>query len=255
MLKLHRSLVSEASLTTGRPNSDPRLGRSYGSIAFVLCCGIFFVAGLSVASAGDLSQYRDFRLGMDRQSVARLAKSSPAQTKVLHRKPALLEEIEWRPQFLSESSSQSDPVRAGVFSFYDGALYRVLITYDDVKTAGLTPEDLTDALAAAYGSAAHPAASITITSEGIEEKASVLSQWEDAGSLLRLVRISYRGRIALLLTAKRYESMAERAEVEARRIEEQEAPQRDAARQKQQAEDEQTALSKARIVNKPNFRP
>jgi hypothetical protein len=52
---------------------------------------------------------------------------------VLHRKPALLEEIEGRPEFLSESSLQSDPVRTGVFSLYDGVLYRVLITYDDIK--------------------------------------------------------------------------------------------------------------------------
>lgn len=220
--------------------------------ALALCCGtLVFAGGLSAA---DLAQYRDFRLGMDRQSVARLAKSAPSQDKVLHRKPALLEEIEWRPE-APESSSQTDPVRAGVFSLYDGVLYRVLITYDDIKTAGLTREDLTGALSGLYGAAAHPAASIPVFSEGIEENASVLAQWEDADNLVRLVRIAYRGRIALLLTSKRYQNMAEQALVEARRIELQEAPQRDAARQKQLAEDEQTALVKARTINKPNFRP
>ena len=225
---------------------------SFRNTAFVLFCGILSVAGLSAA---DLSQYRDFRLGMDLQSVARLVKSEPSQAKVLHRKPALLQEMEWRPQFLSGPSSQSDPVRAGLFSFYDGALYRALITYDDAKTEGLTPEDLTASLAAVYGSATQAPAPITVISEGVEEDASVLAQWEDADSLLRLVRITYRGRIALLLTAKRVAGMAERATVEAKRIEEQEAPQRDAARQKQKTDDEQTALAKARVINKPNFRP
>jgi hypothetical protein len=183
-----------------------------------------------------------------------VAKSAPDQDKLLHRKPALLEEIEWRPEFLSESSSQSDPVRAGVFSIYDGVLYRVLITYDDIKTAGLTAEDLTDPLSRLYGTAAHLASSITVFSEGIEENASVLAQWEDADNLIRLVHIAHRDRVALLLTSKRYQRMAEQALVEARRIELQEAPQRDAARQKQQAEDEQAALVKVRTVNKPNFR-
>jgi len=209
-------------------------------------------AGLSAA---ELSQYREFRLGMDLQSVSRLAKGQTAEAKVIHRKPALLEEMEWHPQFSSEASSRSDPVRAGVFSFYDGALYRVLITYDGDKTEGLTAEDLTAALAAVYGPASHPAANITLKSEGIEENASVVAQWEDADAVLRLARISYRGRIALLLTSKRFESLAERAAVEAKRIEDQEAPQRDADRQKQQAEEDRTALAKARIVNKPNFRP
>lgn len=232
--------------------SDRSRGVSRGNTAFALFCGMLSVGGLSAA---DLSQYREFRLGMDLQSVARLVKSEPSQAKVLHRKPALLQEMEWRPQFLSANSSQSDPVRAGVFSFYDGALYRALITYNEAKTEGLTPEDLTAALAAVYGPASHPAANITLKSEGIEENASVVAQWEDADAVLRLARISYRGRIALLLTSKRFESLAERAAVEAKRIEDQEAPQRDADRQKQQAEEDRTALAKARIVNKPNFRP
>ena len=45
------------------------------------------------------------------------------------------------------------------------------------------------------------------------ENASVVAQWEDSDSLLRLVRISYRGRIALLLTAKRADAVAEQAMV------------------------------------------
>ena len=88
-----------------------------GGVALALCMG---AASLSGLSAGDLSQYREFRLGMDVQSVARLASTPPLPAKVLHQKPALLQEMEWRPEFLPGASSQPDPVRTGVFSFYDG---------------------------------------------------------------------------------------------------------------------------------------
>jgi hypothetical protein len=227
------------------------LFRNLPGIALALCCGVSSVTGLSAA---DLSQYRGFRLGMNLQAFGNLAKIDVSQARVLHRKPALLEQMNWYPDLGSEPV-QADPVRSGVFSFYDGLLYRVLISYDDSKTEGLTAEDLTNSLVAVYGTATHPIAALTVTADGIEESATVLAQWEDTDSLLRLIRISYRGRVALLLTGKRLDAMAELAVVNAKRIEEQEAPQRDAARRKQEAADEQSALAKARVANKPNFRP
>lgn len=170
--------------------------RDLPRIVLVFGCGVLSVTGLSAA---DLSGYRGFRLGMTLQAFGELAKVDVSHVQVVHRKPALLQQTNWYPE-LSSEPAQPDPVRSGVFSFYDGALYRVLISYDDSKTEGLTAEDLTNSLAAIYGAAAHPNAVITVTAEGIEESATVLAQWEDADSLLRLIRIAYRGRVALLLT-------------------------------------------------------
>jgi hypothetical protein len=219
-------------------------------VVILLCCGISLVPGLSAA---DLAEYRGFRLGMNLQAYAKLANVDASQAIVLHRKPALLEQMTWYPELTSESS-QPDPVRSGVFSFCNGSLYRVLISYDDSKTEGLTAEDLTNSLSG-YGAPTHPGTDLSIVLEGVMENASVVAQWEDSDSLLRLVRISYRGRIALLLTAKRAYAVAEQAMVKAKEIEAQDAPARDAARQKQEADDARSALGKARAVNKPNFRP
>lgn len=219
-------------------------------IAVLVCCGISLVSGLSAA---DLAEYRGFRLGMNLQAYAKLAKVDASQAMMLHRKPALLEQMIWYPELTSESQ-QADPVRTGVFSFYDKSLYRVSISYDDSKTEGLTAEDLSNSLSG-YGTPTHPGTTISMVFEGVKENASVLAQWEDSDSLIRLVRISYRGRIALLFTAKRVDALAEQAMVKAKEIEAQEAPARDAARQKQEADDVRSALVKARAVNKPNFRP
>ena len=49
--------------------------------------------------------------------------------------------------------------------------------------------------------------------------------------------------------------MAGAAIVEAIRLDEQEAPQRETERQKKRDDEDHAAQEKARLVNKPNFRP
>jgi hypothetical protein len=62
----------------------------------------------TAAWAGDLSTYRNFQLGTDLATVAKQAGEDPSQANVIHRRPALIQELEWRPQ--SGSTSQADPV-------------------------------------------------------------------------------------------------------------------------------------------------
>ncbi|MBZ5619911.1 MAG: hypothetical protein LAQ69_14500 [Acidobacteriia bacterium] len=54
---------------------------------------------------------------------------------------------------------------------------------------------------------------------------------------------------------KRLEASAQAATLEAKRLDDQEAPQRDAARLASEEEVANTKLEKARLVNKPRFRP
>ena len=54
---------------------------------------------------------------------------------------------------------------------------------------------------------------------------------------------------------KRLEAPAQAATLEAKRLDDQEAPQRDAARLASEEEATKTKLEKARLVNKPKFRP
>jgi hypothetical protein len=55
--------------------------------------------------------------------------------------------------------------------------------------------------------------------------------------------------------SKRLDALARAAVTEAVRLDKQEAPQREVERQKQQESDTRVAQGKARLANKPPFRP
>ncbi len=59
----------------------------------------------------------------------------------------------------------------------------------------------------------------------------------------------------MLVFSKPLDARAGAAIVEAIRLDEQEAPQREIERQKKQDEENRAAQEKARLVNKANFRP
>ena len=91
--------------------------------------------------------------------VAKRAAVDALQAKVIHRRPALIQELEWRPQPLGRSS-QREAVQDVVFSFYDGKLFRIVVDYDRYETEGLTVEDFVDAISATYGPATRPTAPV-----------------------------------------------------------------------------------------------
>src|SRR5436190_24374132 len=86
------------------------------------------VTGLTpvAAWAGDLSRYRNFQFRTDLSTVAKQAGASPSQAKVIYLRPALIQELAWRPQPLG-ASSQTDPAKEVVFSFYHGELFQIAI--------------------------------------------------------------------------------------------------------------------------------
>src|SRR2546430_9525667 len=45
----------------------------------------------------DLSRYRDFELGSSVSSVVTMSGARAAEVKVVHRRPAMIEELVWRP--------------------------------------------------------------------------------------------------------------------------------------------------------------
>src|SRR5579872_1934970 len=69
--------------------------------------------------AGDLSAYRDFHFGADLSTVAKQTGASPSQAKAIHLRPALIQELAWRPRLLS-ATAQTEPAKEVVFSFYNG---------------------------------------------------------------------------------------------------------------------------------------
>jgi len=46
----------------------------------------------------DLSRYREFQFGMNLLAVAKQAEMQPSEARVIHQRPAVIQELEWRPQ-------------------------------------------------------------------------------------------------------------------------------------------------------------
>lgn len=212
-----------------------------------------FVA-LGACSAADLSAYRNFQLGTDLATVAKRAGSNASQAKVIHRRPALIQELEWRPQPLGPSSQREAADRV-VFRFYDGELFRIVVDYDRHETEGLTVDDFVDAISVEFGPATRFTAPVKIAPEGYSDREEILAQWQDSQHRFDLVRSSYGPAYRLMGVMKRLEEPARAAALEAKRLDDQEAPQRDAARVVSEEQAAKLKLEKARLVNRPKFRP
>jgi len=207
--------------------------------------------------AQDLSSYRGFHLEMNLQALAKQVNMQPSGAKVAYQRPAVIQELEWRPQSSYDSSAKADPAEDVLFSFYNGALYRIVVKYDKDRTEGLTDEDLIEGISAKYGKPTTPVAMIisSPSSQVYSDSEKVIARWEDSQYSYNLFRSSYRSVPGMIVFSKRLDALAQAAIVEAIRLNEQEAPQREIDRQKKQDEDKNAAGQKVRPVNKANFRP
>jgi hypothetical protein len=223
-----------------------------GIAALLAAAGLWF--NLKAATPGvDLSRYRNFELGADLPAIAKQVRMNPSQAKTIHGRPALLQDLDWRPQ-PSGPSSQAEPVEEVVFSFCDGALFRILVQYDRRETEGLTPEDFVDSISQAYGPAAKPAAAIAAP-DSYSAREEILAQWQDAQYRFDLIRSSYASTVRLVGVVKKLETSALAATVEAQRLDDLEAPQRDADRLASESQAATVKLEKSRLANKAKFRP
>jgi len=194
---------------------------------------------------------------MNLSSVAKQADVKPSDAKVIHQRPALIQELEWRPQRLFDSSKEKDPVKQVLFSFYNGELFRVLVTYDRDRTKGLTDQDMIEAISATYGTASSPTAQIILFSSSrvYNNVEKVMARWEDEQFSFNLYRVSYNSELGMAAFSKRLDALAEQAVIEAIRLDELEAPAREVQRQKKEEDENRLAQDKARPGNKANFRP
>src|SRR5688572_15402008 len=109
-------------------------------------------------NAQDFSRYRFFQLGSSLSSVAQAANMGPSDARVIHQRPALIQELDWRPQYHPLSTRISmDPVLEVALTFYNDQLFRITITYDRSRTDGMTNADVIEAVSGTYGLAAVPA--------------------------------------------------------------------------------------------------
>jgi hypothetical protein len=211
------------------------------------------VISSSAISAQDLSKYREFHLGMRLAAVAQRAGIAP-EPRVLHRRPELIQELMWLPA-PALSSPQGDSVRMVLFSFYNDQLFRISVNYNWDRTEGLTVEDMVDALSVAYGPATQPAPEISSSSSrGYSATDRIVAHWEDAQHSLNLVRPSYASTFGLVMFSKPLDALARAANIEAIRLDAQEAPRRAIERKQKQVDEDHARQETLRRANKATFR-
>ena len=103
------------------------------SLAVSIFCGLLWTP---LIYAQDLSRYREFQLGMNLLAVANQIDVRPSEVRVVHRRPAVIQELEWWPQHSLAASSEANSVNEVLFSFYNGELFRMVISYDRDRTKG-----------------------------------------------------------------------------------------------------------------------
>lgn len=213
------------------------------------------LASTSLLPAGDLSHYRDFHLGMPVADVAQRAGMEPSDAKLISSRPERIEELDWNTNRSAFLAAPSDSVREIRFSFYNGNLFEMMVSYDRDHTAGLTDADMTEALSRIYGSASAPVTKEMSFNSGYNSTVRVVAQWNDPQNLLSLVGFSYGSGFGVIVSSKDTLGLARKASAESDRLDLLEAPQRALAERAKQVADAEARDEKSRLVNKPGFRP
>lgn len=218
------------------------------------------VLSANALAAQDLGRYREFQLGSDVGAVSTVTGVSVSEVKVVHQRPAVIQELTWRPRYAVRRSSdpEADAAEQIVFGFYNDQLFRLTVDYDRERTEGLTDADMIEAISAIYGAQLKPTVSRTrqAPSSYGEEPGTPVARWENADYSLMLYRsASYAASFRLVMTAGPLAALARTAAARAVVLDAREAPQREAAREKKEADDRRAAEEKARSTNKTTFRP
>jgi len=211
--------------------------------------------------AQDLSRYRTFELGTDLAAVSALTGVASSAATTVHQRPVLSQDLEWRPSRWAPGRTDADSVEQIVFSFYNDRLFRIVVQYGHDRTEGLTNADMIDAISAVYGPSVKPGVtptrgSVRVQSQIDTESGSPVARWGDTEHAVVLYRnSSYREVLRLIVTDLAVADLERKNAIQALRLDEQEAPQREIARQKKDRDDARAAVEKARSDNKGLFTP
>lgn len=217
----------------------------------VLCLFVLLLTA-PLLHGQDLSKYRDFSFGMSLVELSNQVNLRPLQTKLIHKHPAVVQELTWWPRESSGSSLVADSVWQVFFTFYNGELYRILVTYDPNATKGLTAEDMVQAISVQYGTATRPDAQISFpTNELYRSTEKVIARWEDSQYSINLFRSGFVNSFGLVMFSKRLDGQAEAAMAESVKLEGQEDLQKEIERQRKETD----KLEVARQKNRKTFRP
>src|SRR2546423_1237765 len=134
----------------------------------------------SPATAQDLSKYRDFQFGMSLESVAKQIHVAVSAAKTTHQRPAVMQTLPWDQLGYSDPAAKDRSLRSIRFDFYNGELFKMVVTYDPAGTEGLTTEDMVDAIYAIYRPATNPERTIAVSAfSAYQDNHKVLACCED----------------------------------------------------------------------------
>ena len=224
------------------------------------CFQVIVVATVLLApwpvAAADPGTYREFKIGASTADVIARTGAPPRDVKTLHERPALLQELSWRPRYATgRNPAARDSVATIVFSFIDDQLFRMAIDYDRSSTEGLTQEDMIASLAAMYGPRSTQRAVASRPPFDSLDTPTVIAQWHQAEATLTLNHSTYGGGFGLVITSNPLEALARKAQATAVTMDAREAPAREAARAREQADAARAAAEKTRTTNKATFKP
>jgi hypothetical protein len=218
----------------------------------LILCFVVLLLTAPLLRAQDLSKYRHFTLGMNLTNLLEHTGQKMTDVKTIHIRPALIQELTWWPPNVPGTTLRPDSVEQILFSFYNGELFKISVTYDRTSTEGLTEADMVKAISAKYGPATIAAPEIeSAINERYDAREKPVASWEDSQYSSSLVRFSFNDVLGLVVFSKRTNAQAELAIAEAEKLDEQDSPKREAQRQKKQVDD----LEVARQKNQKSFRP
>jgi hypothetical protein len=221
-------------------------------------------------SGQDLSKYRTFSLGTSFADLSKQVGPYSHYTTLVHPRPAAIQELTFWTLNSSRSWVGVYPVSQILFSFYNGELYRIVVTYDRDDTEGLTDDDMVQAVSARYGTATslYPESSFfptnyldgstdkvipfLLTSDSYRSADRLIARWEDSQNAVSLLGSGNLNSFRLAISSKRLDAQAEAAIFEFEKFEKRGAPQVDIASLKREAEELEVAR---RQINLKTFRP
>lgn len=218
--------------------------------SILFSAAVFFAAGL--AQAQDLSKYRGFSLGASLDDVLKLSGEKLADVKTIHARPVLIQELPWWPFSTSDASYKPDGVQQLLFSFANGELYRISVTYERNATEGLTVADMVNSIAEKYGPATKIASGADFTkAQAYDQKQTPFASWQNSQYSVDLIRSPYGESFGLMISAKAAAAAADLSIAEAVKLEELQRPEKEADEKKKKAD----ALELTREKNRQSFRP
>src|SRR5260370_2521523 len=94
-----------------------------------ILCFVVLLLTAPLLRAQDLSKYRHFTLGMSLTRVLERTDQKMAGVKVIHGRPALIQEVAGWPPNIPGSSYRSETVEQILFSFSNPNPYKLSLTY------------------------------------------------------------------------------------------------------------------------------